>query len=116
MAFDMTKCKIGDKLKTMDGSAVEHTSYDRSNSPYCWWIGDKISVDKFGYKYDASNISNQDIVGFWEGDIVALPPTITITHNLTIKGHTHVLTTEEVAEVLNGLIDSLIVLEDGHQG
>lgn len=36
-------------------------------------------------------------------------PTITLTHNLTIKGYTHVLTTDEVLEVLNVINDSLFI-------
>ena len=36
-------------------------------------------------------------------------PTITLTHNLTIKGYTHVLTTDEMLEVLNVMIDSLFI-------
>lgn len=66
MTFDMTKCKIGDKLRTMAGGQAEYTSYDSSNSPYCWWIDNQISVDKDGYRYSASSPATHDIIGFWE--------------------------------------------------
>ena len=103
MTFDMTKCKIGDKLKTRGGNTAQYTSYDSSNQPYCWWIDDEISVNAGGYRYGQINICDWDIVGFQEETTISP----TITHNLTIKGHTHVLTTEELGEVYR-LIDETL--------
>jgi hypothetical protein len=39
-------------------------------------------------------------------------PTITLTHNLTIKGHTHVLTTEEMIDVFEGLRAVMLLPEE----
>lgn len=66
MTFDMSQCKIGDKLKTRGGYMVEYTSYDSTNHPYCWWVDDKISIDKCGYRYSAESMCHNDIIGFWE--------------------------------------------------
>lgn len=68
MTFDMTQCKIGDKLKIRGGGQAEYTSYDSSNSPYCWWVDDKISVDKDGYRYWEDSPNSYDIIGFWEAE------------------------------------------------
>lgn len=106
MTFDMTKCKVGDKLRTRGKGEVEYTSYDSKNHPYCWWINNKVSINGDGCRYGVNTSDDYDIMGFWEEEPAEQPLT-TITHNLTIKGHTHVLTTEELGGVYR-LIDETL--------
>jgi hypothetical protein len=72
MTFDMTQCKIGDKLKTRDGYAV-YLLKQAENYLYPY----SISMDgkKFNYSVDASGKYHTgklnrllDIIGFWEDD------------------------------------------------
>lgn len=52
MTFDMTKCKIGDKLKARCGDGVKLVGIDKTDS---------------NFPYDLSNgESVWDIIGFWE--------------------------------------------------
>lgn len=39
-------------------------------------------------------------------------PAVTITHNLTIKGYTHILTTDEMVEVFEGLRAIMLLPEE----
>ena len=69
MTFDMTRCKIGDKLKTLRGKCVELTDVDilglTDGEEYPFIIDEEYSVTVEGTYY-TNGIELEDIVGFWE--------------------------------------------------
>lgn len=66
MTFDMTKCKIGDKLKTREGKlAILDYIWENSDTDYPYELENGETVTKGGgcsIYYD----TDEDIVGFWE--------------------------------------------------
>jgi hypothetical protein len=70
MTFDMTQCKIGDKLKTRGGKCVKLTDVDAGGftdgEEYPFIIDDEYAVTLEGTYFKNGSIEPEDIVGFWE--------------------------------------------------
>lgn len=67
MTFDMTKCKVGDKLKTRDGKlAVLDYIWENSDTDYPYELDNYETVTKDGSRCGVYYATDYDIVGFWE--------------------------------------------------
>lgn len=64
MAFDMTKCKIGDWLRNKQEDKVYLAEY-LSGKTYPYLLSNGVSVSIFGEEYHDRD-TFYDIVGFWE--------------------------------------------------
>ena len=65
MTFDMTKCKIGDKLKTRGGDKVELTDVGAGDFADPFVIDNEYSVKQDGRVFYYDQCAG-DIIGFWE--------------------------------------------------
>ena len=74
MTFDMTKCKIGDKLKTRAGDKVELTDVDAGDFADSFVIDNEYSVKQDGRVFNYDQCAG-DIIGFWEEDASPQEPT-----------------------------------------
>lgn len=66
MTFDMTKCKIGDKLKARCGDGVKLVGIDKTDSNFPYDLSNGESVTAAGYYYEDGDTDEWDIIGFWE--------------------------------------------------
>ncbi len=98
--FDIMKCVLGDELRTTNNEkvVVERLFLKLGTGGYPVHCSNGLTYTYKGTVYH-NHDSEDDIIGLWEDVLVidAKPPTI--THNITIKGTTHVLTTEELVEL-----------------
>jgi hypothetical protein len=66
MTFDMTQCKIGDKLKTRgDKKVILENIWDTSDTHYPYELDNGETVTEYG-SYSRYGDTDDDIVGFWE--------------------------------------------------
>lgn len=66
MTFDMTKCKVGDKLKTRDGKlAVLENIWGNADTHYPYELDNGETVTERG-RCSRGYATDYDIVGFWE--------------------------------------------------
>jgi hypothetical protein len=71
MTFDMTRCKIGDKLKTREGNVAYFFNLN-NHCDYPYMISfhgeeDDYTVDALGnYNTNFAGKESLDIIGFWE--------------------------------------------------
>jgi hypothetical protein len=70
MTFDMSQCKVGDKLKTRGGYMVSVLCID-DHDAYPYKIRESRVCNYFvtseGYKWASKEETCSDIIGFWEG-------------------------------------------------
>lgn len=66
MTFDMTRCKVGDKLKTRgDKKVILENIWDTSDTHYPYELDNGETVTEHG-SYSRYGDTDYDIVGFWE--------------------------------------------------
>lgn len=66
MTFDMTRCKVGDKLKTREGKKVIlENIWDTSDTHYPYELDNGETVTECG-RCSIYYPTDEDIVGFWE--------------------------------------------------
>jgi hypothetical protein len=66
MTFDMTRCKVGDKLKTRgDKKVILENIWDTSDIHYPYELDNGETVTEHG-SYSRYGDTDYDIVGFWE--------------------------------------------------
>jgi hypothetical protein len=72
IGFDMTQCKVGDKLLHRNGEVAELSGFCLGRD-YPYQMNNRVTVDGGGFCYADDDISEHDIVGF--ADVESKPVT-----------------------------------------
>ena len=111
--FDMTQCKIGDKLVNKKGQVRQLSCIDNDDGPYLYMDTEDRSYTTSGKWWEGES-TLEDIVGFWEEvetQPADNPPPITVRKEeryfITVNDKEVEITLEELRQLYSQLYNML---------